>query len=122
VTQAQRQTASNALDATVKIVTLLGGVLIIAGALWGATAWATGGLRPQTQVASDALSERVKTIQGDIEEIKKRLNEMPGAYEIGAQRAQLGRLDERLGATEKQGANFEARIQALEHPQWRQPH
>jgi flagellar capping protein FliD len=122
MTQAQRQAIGSTLDQVAKVVALIGGCLVIIAAVWGVTAWLTGGLRPQIQVASDALSDKVTSIQGDISDIKKRLNDLPTSYEVGAQRTHFDRLDDRVGAVEKQESNLEGRVSALEHPQWRQPH
>jgi hypothetical protein len=122
MTQPQREGATSFLDLSVKIITLVGGLIGILAIVWTVETWFTGGLRPQIQVASDALSDQVKHVQDDISEIKKRLNDLPTTYEVGAQRTHFDKLDERIGAVEKLQSNMEGRVSALEKPQWRQPH
>lgn len=121
MTQAQRQAIGGTLDTAAKIVALITGALVVIVFVWGIVTWSSGGLRPQSIVASDALSDKVGTIQGDISDIKKRLNDLPTNYEVADQRQHFSKLDERVGTLEQAAGILKSRVDTLEHPQFRNP-
>lgn len=77
---------------------------------WSAVSWATGGLKPLSQVATDQLTTKVDTIQTDVSDIKQTLKSLPHSYEFEEQRVDIKRLDQAA-------AGLDGRVTALERAQ-----
>lgn len=121
MTGAQRQQINGWFGQTKDIVQLVGGLILIAGAIFGCVMWFTGGLKPQTQVAADDLTRTVNSIQTDVGEIKATLKILPSPFEVTDQRAHFGRLDDHVGKLEVGQSALDARVTALEHQPHRNP-
>lgn len=113
MTAAQRQQIGGWWLASKEIVQFVGNALLIGGAVLGAVLWLTGGLKPQSQIATEDLTKTVNTIQSDVKDIREAMKVYPTPYEINDQRSHFGRVDDRLNKIERDTGATDARVSGL---------
>lgn len=89
-------------SASKDIVTFIGGLIAVLVFFGSILAWATGGLKLQSQVDIDQFRTQLNSIQVDQKNqftgIMARLDALPRPSDYATQEAHLGRLDNNLSA------------------------
>lgn len=117
MTQGQRHAVGSLLG-TIKEIVLTGGALMaIAIGCWGVVQWDTGGLRPQTQVASSEQAAKLDSILNEIAALKKAFGDFPHPYEFEDDRRHFLLLDGEVADEKAANSELRGRVGALESSQ-----
>ena len=76
-------------------------VVVILGAIWAVVVFATGGLRPQDQVATETLSRRAEEVQASITTLNASLNTITAAIAAMPRPSDYAQTDSHLHALDQ---------------------
>jgi hypothetical protein len=88
----------DAFDTFKEWLTLAATMVVLVTFIGGLGMWLTGGLRPQNQVATDILTDKVTAIQKTVSSIQDQLGVMPRPSDYLAHERHLAALDGQISA------------------------